>query len=52
MSQTVLIYASQRERTRLIRQGYQFLAEYQDYVLTRVTNEQVDQLRQTTTRLG
>jgi subtilisin family serine protease len=46
MSQTVLIYATQRERVRLIRQGYQFLAEYQDYVLARVSTEQVDQLRQ------
>ncbi len=46
MSQTVLIYATQRARSRLVRQGYQFLAEYEDYVLTRATGAQVDQLRQ------
>ncbi|MGE5601980.1 MAG: S8 family serine peptidase, partial [Nitrososphaerales archaeon] len=46
MSQTVLIYASPRERNRLTRQGYQFLAEYKDYVLTRASGEQVEQLRQ------
>jgi serine protease AprX len=45
MSQTVVIYASQRERNRLSRQGYQFLAEYEDYVLTRASGDQVAQLR-------
>jgi subtilisin family serine protease len=45
MSQTVLIYATQRERTRLTRQGFQFLAEYQDYVLTQASDEQVEELR-------
>ena len=43
MSQTVLVYASGRERKRLSRQGYQFLAEYEDYVLTRASGEQVEQ---------
>ncbi len=46
MTQTVLIYASRRERNRLSRQGYDILAEYEDYVLARATGEQVDQLRQ------
>jgi subtilisin family serine protease len=45
MTQTVVIYASRRERSRLSRQGYDILAEYEDYVLVRATGEQVDQLR-------
>lgn len=45
MNQTVLIYATRRARTQLARQGYTFLAEYEDYVLTRATGDQVDQLR-------
>jgi len=46
MTQTVLIYASQRERRRLTRQGYDLLAEYEDYVLVRASDQQVDELRQ------
>jgi hypothetical protein len=46
MTQTILIYASRRERSRLSRQGYDVLAEYEDYVLVRASGEQVDQLRQ------
>ncbi len=45
MSQTVLIYATRRARSRLVREGFQFLAEYEDYVLTRASDQQVDQLR-------
>ncbi len=45
MTQTVLIYASQRERRRLIRQGYESIAEYEDYILVRVSDEQVGELR-------
>ncbi len=45
MSQTVIIYATGRGRSRLVRQGYEFLAEYDDYVLARASGEQVDQLR-------
>ena len=46
MTQTILIYASRRQRNRLSREGFDFLAEYEDYVLARVTGEQVDRLRQ------
>ena len=45
MANTVLIYASQRERRRLVRQGYDLLAEYEDYILVRASEEQVDELR-------
>ncbi len=45
MADTVLVYASKRQRTRLTRQGFELLAEYDDYVLTRATGEQVELLR-------
>ena len=45
MTQTVLIYASRRERIRLSREGYEILAEYEDYVLASANGQQVDQLR-------
>ncbi len=46
MADTVLVYASKRQRTRLRRQGFELLAEYEDYVLTRATGEQVELLRE------
>lgn len=46
MGQTVLIYATRRQRSKLIKRGITILAEYEDYVLARVTSEQVVELRQ------
>lgn len=45
MTQTVLIYASKRERRRLARQGYEMVAEYEDYILVRASDQQVAELR-------
>ena len=45
MTQTVLVYASRRQRERLSKQGFVFLAEYDDYVLTDVTPSQLADLR-------
>jgi subtilisin family serine protease len=45
MTQTVLIYAGQRQRKKLAREGIAFLAEYDDYVLAEVSDEELQQLR-------
>jgi serine protease AprX len=45
MTQIVLIYAGQRQRKRLAREGIAFLAEYDDYVLAEVSGEQLQRLR-------
>ncbi len=45
MTQTVLIYIKRRQQGRLLKQGVDILAEYDDYVLARVTDEQMAQLR-------
>lgn len=45
MAQTVLIYATRRQRTKLAKQGFDFLAEYDAYVLTKATDAQMEMLR-------
>jgi serine protease AprX len=45
MTQTVLIYAGQRQRKKLARGGIAFLAEYDDYVLAEVSDEELQRLR-------
>jgi serine protease AprX len=48
MLQTVLIYAEARQRKRLARAGIvgeAILAEYDDYVLAEISDEQLEQLR-------
>lgn len=45
MTETVLIYATSRQRKRLIKEGIDILTEYEDYVLARVTLEQADRLQ-------
>lgn len=47
MAQTVLIYAKGRQRARLIKQGITILADYEDYILARVTDEQMATLQAT-----
>ncbi len=45
MAHTVLIYAARRQRARLMKQGINILAEYDDYVLAKVTDEQTEMLQ-------
>ena len=45
MTETAVIYANKRQRTKLAQQGITPLAEYDDYVLADVTVEQVATLR-------
>jgi serine protease AprX len=45
MTQIVLIYAGQRQRRQLAREGIAFLAEYDDYVLAEASAEQLQRLR-------
>ena len=45
MIQTVLIYAGQRQRRQLTREGIAFLAEYDDYVLAEVSGDELQRLR-------
>lgn len=47
MIETVLIYASRRQRARLTKAGIEILAEYEDYVLAEATAQQVETLRST-----
>ena len=47
MAQTILIYVKRRQRGRLVKQGVEILAEYEDYVLARASDEQVEVLRAT-----
>ena len=37
MTETVLIYATKRQRKQLTRQGIEILTEYEDYVLAQAT---------------
>ena len=41
MGETVLIYATRRQRKQLTQQGIEILTEYQDYVLAQATAQQV-----------
>ena len=43
--ETVLIYATRRQRKRLIGAGITFLAEYDDYVLAEISKAQIAELR-------
>lgn len=45
MTETVLIYATQRQRKRLVKEGIDVLTEYEDYVLARVTGAQAERLQ-------
>ncbi len=45
VTETIVIYASRRQRTMLARQGIVILSEYQDYVLAEADADQVAQLR-------
>jgi serine protease AprX len=45
VTQTVLIYVGRRHRRQLTREGLAFLAEYDDYVLAEVSDEQLQRLR-------
>jgi serine protease AprX len=45
MMYTVLIYAGQRQRRQLAREGVTLLAEYDDYVLAEVSDEELERLR-------
>jgi len=45
MTETVLIYASRRQRKQLTQQGIEILTEYQDYVLAQATDQQVKALQ-------
>lgn len=45
MDHKVLIYATQRQRARLIKQGIEILVEYDDYVLALADDEEVAALR-------
>ena len=41
MTETVLIYATKRQRKQLTRQGIEILTEYEDYVLAQATADEV-----------
>ena len=45
MTETVLIYATQRQRKQLTRQGIEILTEYEDYVLAQATADEVTTLQ-------
>lgn len=45
MDHTVLIYATARQRGRLIKQGIRILTEYEDYVLAQADDAQIEALR-------
>ena len=45
MTETVLIYATKRQRKQLTRQGIEILTEYEDYVLAQATADEVAALQ-------
>ncbi len=45
MTETVLIYATRRQRKQLTQQGIEILTEYDDYVLARATKDEVTTLQ-------
>ena len=45
MTETVLIYATKRQRKQLTRQGIEILTEYEDYVLAQATADEVATLQ-------
>ena len=45
MTETVLIYATKRQRKQLTRQGIEILTEYEDYVLAQATQAEVAALQ-------
>ena len=45
MPETVLIYATRRQRKQLTQQGIEILTEYQDYVLAQATQSQIRALQ-------
>ena len=45
MTETVLIYATKRQRKQLTRQGIEILTEYEDYVLAQATAAEVADLQ-------
>ena len=45
MTETVLIYATRRQRKQLTRQGIEILTEYDDYVLAQATADEVTTLQ-------
>ena len=45
MTETVLIYATKRQRKQLTRQGIEILTEYEDYVLAQATASEVAALQ-------
>ena len=45
MTETVLIYATKRQRKQLTRQGIEILTEYEDYVLAQATASEVTTLQ-------
>jgi serine protease AprX len=45
MTETVLIYATRRQRKQLTRQGIEILTEYEDYVLAQATQAEVAALQ-------
>ena len=45
MTETVLIYATRRQRKQLTRQGIEILTEYEDYVLAKTTQAEVAALQ-------
>jgi len=45
MTETVLIYATKRQRKQLTRQGIEILTEYEDYVLAQATQAEVTALQ-------
>ena len=45
MNETVLIYATKRQRKQLTRQGIEILTEYEDYVLAQATQAEMAALQ-------
>ncbi len=45
MNHKVLIYATQRQRSRLIKQGIDILVHYDDYVLAYASDQEVADLQ-------